>query len=108
MCRRWIHPSKVIYGNCRLIVDGMTYIDMKDCPIWLSNDGTGSFWINTDRENTLPDYFAELTPNGDGTASAHWNGEPGATHAQSLIGEDLKLGQGGCWSNGNSTLCASK
>src|SRR5881394_1593549 len=101
--------SKVIRGSCRLIVAGVTYVDIKsDCQIWLANDGTGTLWINTDRVSKLPEYYAELTPNGDGTAAAHWNGDPYAGHAQTLLGEDLRLGRNGCWSNTTSTLCASK
>lgn len=99
----------VIRGTCRLVVDGSTLIDRRgDCPIWMANDGTGTFWINTDRESPLPDYFAELEPQGNGIGWAHWNGEPGATHAQALLGEDFRMGSGGCWSNARATICAAR
>ncbi|MBB4123477.1 hypothetical protein [Martelella radicis] len=99
----------VIYGSCKLIVAGKTYVDMAaGCPIWLANDGTGTFWINTDRENYLGQYFAEVSPFGDGTAGAHWNAEPGATHAQAPLGEGFRLTGGGCWTNGNATVCAAR
>lgn len=101
-------PS-VIQGSCRLIVDGMTYIDRRgDCPIWMENDGSGRLWINTNRVNDMPDYFAELSPDGNGFASGHWNGEPGATHAQGWLGDDFQLGKGGCWSNSRATICAAR
>ncbi|MCA2013406.1 hypothetical protein LCM17_18080 [Cereibacter sphaeroides] len=99
----------VIRGTCRLVVEGVTYIDRRgDCPIWMENDGSGRFWINTDREGTLPDYFAELSPMGDGTASGHWNGSPGATHAQGFLGEDFRMGAGGCWIGQRATICAAR
>ncbi|PWR23237.1 hypothetical protein [Zavarzinia compransoris] len=99
----------VIHGTCKLVVDGRTYIDIKaNCPIWMANDGTGGFWINTDRENYLGDYFAELAPAGDGTASGNWNGERNATHAQSFLGEDFRQKKGGCWANARATICAAR
>ncbi|MCB1391310.1 MAG: hypothetical protein KDK12_19530 [Rhodobacteraceae bacterium] len=99
----------VIRGTCRLVVDGRTYLDRRgDCPIWMTNDGTGSFWINTDRDGYLGDYFAELEPAGDGTAQGHWNGSPGATHAEGFLGEDFRMGAGGCWSNARATICAAR
>jgi hypothetical protein len=43
---------KVIYGSCKLIVDGVQYVNLaQGCPIWMDTDGT--FWINTDRANFL-------------------------------------------------------
>jgi|GEM_PF-5705836 len=101
-------PS-VIRGSCRLVVDGRTYIDRRgDCPIWMQNDGSGTFWINTDRESPLPDYFATLEPQGNGIGWAYWNAEPGATHAQAPLGEDFRMGAGGCWSNARATICAAR
>lgn len=100
---------KVIYGSCKLAVDGRVYLDMASgCPIWLENDGSGSFWINTDRDSYLGDWFAELRPDGSGLASAWWNGVAGATHAQGFLGEDFRLGSAGCWSNGRATICAAR
>lgn len=104
-----VAEPKVIKGTCKLVVDGKTYVDIKKtCAIWMANDGTGTFWINADRETYLGDYFAEIMPAGDGTASGHWNGEKGATHAQSFLGEDFKQGKGGCWKNKRATICAVK
>lgn len=75
------HPY-VIRGSCRLVVDGQTYVDIREgCLIWMA---------------------------GDGTASGHWNGEPGATHAQSRLGEDFRLGRGGCWEGARATVCAAR
>lgn len=100
----------VIKGSCKLVVDGTTYLDMRNgtCPIWMENDGTGRFWINTDRDVYLGDYFAEVSPAGDGTAQAHWNGTPGATHAQGYLGDDLTMGAGGCWTGKRVTVCAAR
>ncbi|NVO24372.1 hypothetical protein [Donghicola mangrovi] len=98
---------KVIYGSCKLIVDGVQYVNMPaNCPIWMDTDGT--FWINTDRENYLGDFFAEISPFGDGTAGGHWNAERGATHAQAPLGEGFRLGKNGCWSNARATVCAAR
>ena len=99
----------MIRGTCRLEVDGQTLVDRRgDCPIWMQNNGSGAFWINTDRESILGEYFAELEPAGDGTAQGHWNGLPGATHAQEYLGADFRLGPGGCWSNARATICAAR
>lgn len=99
----------VLRGTCRLVVEGRTLIDRRgDCPIWMENDGSGAFWINTDRETYLGDYFASISPFGDGTASGHWNGEIGATHAQALLGEDFRMGAGGCWIGQRATICAAR
>lgn len=99
----------MILGSCRLVVDGKTRVDIaKTCSIWMANDGTGTFWINTDRETRLGDFFAEIEPQGDGTAFGHRNGETGATHAQTPLGEDFRPTKGGCWANARATVCARR
>lgn len=99
----------VIEGSCRLKVDGRTYVDIHDtCLIWLANDGTGRFWINTDRSTRLGDYFAEIAPAGDGTASGNWNGVQGGTHAQDFLGEDFRKTSGGCWVDRRAEICAMR
>lgn len=101
--------SYVIRGTCRLVVDGQVLVDRHgDCPIWMANDGTGTFWINTDRDTYLGAYFAEIEPQGDGTGWGYWNGESGATHAQAALGEDFRMGAGGCWSNARAAICAAR
>jgi hypothetical protein len=100
---------QVIYGSCKLIVHGQIYVDMAaGCPIWLANDGSGNFWINTDRTAYLGQYFAEIAPDGTGQASGWWNAEPGATHAQAPLGDGFRMGNGGCWSNATATVCAAR
>lgn len=100
---------KVIYGSCKLVVDGQVHVDRASgCPIWLENDGSGTFWVNTDRDSYLGDWFAEVRPDGSGLASAWWNGQAGATHAQGFLGEDFRLGSAGCWSNARATICAAR
>ncbi len=99
--------GRVIYGSCKLIVDGVQYINIpSNCPIFMASDGR--FQINSDQRGYLGDYFAEISPWGDGTASGHWNGSPGSTHAQALLGEDFRMGSGGCWHNGRATICAAR
>ncbi|PTV97701.1 hypothetical protein C8J27_101819 [Rhodobacter aestuarii] len=99
----------VLNGTCKLIVDGWTYVDMNgNCPIWMANDGTGSFWINTNRDTYLGDFFAEIVPSGNGFASGHWNAQAGATHAQAPLGEDFRQVGGGCWVNARATVCAAR
>lgn len=99
----------VIRGSCKLKVDGHTYVDIREtCPIWLAYDGTGRFWINTDRSGYLGDYFAEVAPAGNGTASANWNGIEGGTHAQNFLGEDFRKAPGGCWVNNFAEICATR
>lgn len=98
---------KVIYGSCKLIVDGVQYVNIaQGCPIWMDTDGT--FWINTDRANFMGDYIAELRPSGNGWGDGHWNGQAGSTHAQAPLGEDFRMGNGGCWSNRRATICAAR
>ncbi|MFD2173777.1 hypothetical protein [Rhodobacter lacus] len=99
----------VIYGTCSLQVDGQMLVNLQGtCPIWMANDGTGGFWVNADRNSYLGDYFAQLEPSGNGFASGHWNGARGATHAQGWLGDDFRMGSGGCWSNARATICAAR
>lgn len=100
---------QVIFGTCKLVVQGTTYIDLRgNCPIWLANDGTGTFWINVDRNAYLGQYFATIEPQGNGIGWGHWNGMPGATHAQALLGEDFRMAANGCWINATAMVCASQ
>lgn len=105
-------PAKepyVLLGSCKLIVDGQTYVNMpNNCPIWMANDGTGTFWINTNRDTYLGEYFAEISPFGNGFAGGHWNGMRGSTHAQAFLGEDFRQSTGGCWVNARATICAAR
>ena len=101
--------SRVIIGRCSLVVDGQTYVERRgDCPIWMAGDGSGAFWINTDRDSYLGEYFAEIVPAGDGTAQGHWTAERGATHAQAFLGEDFRLQGGGCWVGARARVCAMR
>lgn len=101
-------PESAIYGDCYLKVDGKVYIDVKkDCPMFPLNDGKGGLIVNSDGEEYLGGYFAYLQPNGDGTASASWNEEKGATHAQSPLSETLKR-DGACWFDKRVRICATK
>ncbi|MBB3980868.1 hypothetical protein GGR44_000499 [Sphingobium fontiphilum] len=101
-------PESAMYGDCYLKVDGKVYIDIKkDCPMFPLNDGKGGLIVNSDGEELLGDYFAYLQPNGDGTASASWNEEKGATHAQAPLSETLKR-DGACWYDKRVRICATK
>ena len=86
-------------GDCVLQVKGITYLD-GSCEI--SMEAGGNFQVST-RSGRL--YFASVFPEGDGTATASWNGTiPGATHAHSDLGT-LKR-QGACWINEQAKVCA--
>lgn len=101
-------PESAMYGDCYLKIDGKVYIDVKkDCPMFPLNDGKGGLIVNSDGEEYLGGYFAYLQPNGDGTASASWNEEKGATHAQSPLSETLKR-DGACWYDKRVRICATK
>ena len=98
----------LVYGSCKLIVRGQLYVDMNlGCPIWLDNGAYGGFWINTDRNTYMGQFFAQIDPDRTGSASGWWNGQPGSTHAQSPLGSGFRKGNDGCWSNGLATVCAS-
>jgi hypothetical protein len=51
-------------------------------------------------------WFAYVNPNGDGTASASWNGEYGGSHAMTDLPTLHK--DGACWVNWNTKICAWK
>ncbi|MDO7833641.1 hypothetical protein Q4610_01150 [Sphingobium sp. HBC34] len=101
-------PESAIYGDCYLRVDGKVVLDIrKDCPMVSLHDGQGSLILNSDGESEIKGIFAYLTPNGDGTASASWNEEPGVTHAQAPLSEKLKR-DGACWADERVKICATK
>lgn len=98
----------IVRGDCSLKIDGKTYIDVRrTCPIYLYPGQGGALMINSEGVPPITGYFAQLEPAGDGTAAAYWNEEPGATHAQARIADDLRR-TGGCWSNARVELCAVK
>ena len=95
-------------GDCKLVVDGTTYFDIKKtCPVYEFNDEWGTVIVNSDGEAALGAYFAYINPNGDGTATVSWNEQKGAPNARATLGEDFTL-KDGCWSNGRATLCAGR
>lgn len=101
-------PESAIYGDCYLKVDGKVVLDIrKDCPMVSLHDGQGSLILNSDGESEIKGIFAYLTPNGDGTAGASWNEEPGVTHAQAPLSEKLKR-DGACWADERVRICATK
>ncbi|MCP1468855.1 hypothetical protein J3E64_000522 [Sphingobium sp. OAS761] len=103
-----IASQSALRGDCSLTIDGKTYLDLKnDCPIYPLNDGKGGLIVNSDGEHEVEGYFAYLLPNGDGTASASWNAEIGATHAQSPLSEHLTR-DGACWADAHVRLCATR
>ncbi|WP_254798740.1 hypothetical protein [Sphingobium sp. AS12] len=100
-------PVSAIYGDCYLKIDGKIVLDLKkDCPIVSLHDGKGSLILNSDGEHEVETYFVYLTPNGDGTAGASWNEEPGARHAHSFLSEKLKR-DGACWFDTRIRVCAT-
>lgn len=87
-------------ANCVLIVKGKTYIH-GDCNFEPFNDGTGSYSIGTDSNS---EYFAYVYVAKDGSATASWNGDEGASHAQIDLGP-LKR-DGACRFNDQAIICA--
>ena len=97
----------VVRGDCSLTVDGhRTAAVRRACPIYRYDGAEGIFMIDTDGRTTIRGYFAQVTPNGDGTASISWNGTRGAQHAHDLLGEDFRR-KGDCWVNRRARLCAT-
>ena len=86
-------------AKCLLEVNGVTYIDGA-CDFRSLEDGTGSFQI-TGPKGT---YFAYLYVEGANRATAHWNEEPGASHAHSPLGSLRRVGA--CWTSETVKLCA--
>jgi len=81
--------------DCKLIVDGKSYIDGV-CE-FVRNDTDGSFSIYGDR------YWAAVQIEHD-RGITYWNESPGATHAQSPLGDVSR--SGGCWENRRVRICA--
>lgn len=97
----------VVRGDCSLTVDGHRKIAIRrTCPIYRHDGAEGIFMINTDGERAIRGYFAQVTPNGDGTASTSWNGSRRAQHAHDFLGEDFRR-KGDCWVNRRARLCAT-
>lgn len=97
----------VVRGSCSLTVDGRAKIAIeRTCPIYRYDDADGIFMINTDGRTRIRGYFAQVTPNGDGTASISWNALRRAQHAHDFLGEDFRR-QGDCWVNRRARLCAT-
>ena len=86
-------------AKCLLEVNGTSYVDGA-CDFRPLSDGTGSFQI-TGPKGT---YFAYLLVDGVDRATAHWNEEPGASHAHTPLGALTR--DGPCWINETTKLCA--
>ncbi|MBR0686231.1 ricin-type beta-trefoil lectin domain protein [Bradyrhizobium manausense] len=82
--------------DCKLIVDGKTYIDGV-CE-FARTDADGSFSIYGDK------YWASIGNIENDKGLAYWNESPGATHAQSRLGDVNR--SGGCWENRRVRICA--
>lgn len=89
-------------GKCLLVIDGKTYISGR-CEVEIYTDGTGSFQITENRKRGS--YFAQVLV-GEGEAKGYWNGERGANHAHSPLGELRR--NGACWVNNKARVCAWK
>lgn len=103
-----VGPSSAVYGDCYLKIGSRLYLDIrKTCPIFPLQDDHGGLILNSDGEHPVKGYFVYLTPNGDGTAGATWNEEPGISHAQALLSEKLRR-DGACWYDDRVRICAKK
>lgn len=99
--------ESVVRGDCSLTIGGRTRIAItRTCPIYRYDDAEGIFMINTDGATRIRGYFAQVTPNGDGTASISWNAARRAQHAHDFLGEDFRR-RGDCWVNRRARLCAT-
>lgn len=78
---------------CEIVVKGRTYVKQV-CQF--TPDGP-SFQIDAG------DYFAQVQVQGN-TAELSWNGTPGATHAQSVLGTARR--EGSCWISPIARVCA--
>jgi len=88
-------------GRCLLQIRGRKYINGQ-CDITFIEKGTGSFEITESRKNG---YFAQVLIDND-NAQGYWNGQRGATHAHSSLGELVR--SGACWENKIAKICAWK
>jgi len=86
-------------AKCLLSVGGETFI-AGACDFNPSSDKDGSFQITGANGR----YFAYLYVEGDGVASAHWNGVNGEARAHNPLGKLVR--DGACWSNADAKLCA--
>jgi hypothetical protein len=94
-----ISAAHAFKGECVLQVKGVKYLDGA-CEI--SMEAAGNFQVST-RTGRL--YFAAVFPEGDGTATASWNGTiPGVTHAHTDLGTLTR--QSACWVNEQAKVCA--
>ena len=96
-----ISAAHAFKGECVLQVKGVSYLDG---PCDISMQKGGDFQVSTIKGRS---YFAYVFPEGDGTATASWNGTiPGANHAHTNLGTLTR--QGGCWVNDEAKVCAWK
>ncbi|MCL3882676.1 hypothetical protein [Marivita sp. GX14005] len=86
-------------AKCLLEVQGKTFID-GSCEFHTLSSNDGSFQITG--ANGM--HFAYLYVEGDGKASAYWNGEIGENRAHDPLGTLTR--DGACWSNTTAKLCA--
>jgi hypothetical protein len=107
-------------AQCFLQVDGVVHIDGvcgidQTPPIpgdppggFQIGSGTGERFLARDEAGGDRHYgwFAQVNPKGDGTATASWNGEYGASHAMDDLPTLHK--QGAYWVSGNTKVCAWK
>lgn len=84
--------------DCRLIVDGQSYIDGR-CR-FTPQGSDGSFQIMAGNGQ----YFAQVLITEPGKAAGYWNEDPYANHAHSNLGDLTR--QDACWVNERASVCA--
>ena len=89
--------------RCLLQVDGRAYIKG---PCATLRQDNGSLMVGSDGNRISSPYFAQITPNEDGSADGFWNEIPKSTHAQSSLGTLKRSGT--CWINARATVCAER
>lgn len=92
-------PALARPAKCLIEVEGKAYVD-GPCDFRPLSGGGGSFQITGESGK----HFAYVYVEGDGKASAHWNGILGESRAHDPLGTLAR--DGACWSNATAKLCA--
>ena len=95
--------QRSVQASCRLAVDGRTYLDGR-CPVYVEPDG--SFTLNTAQPHRSVGWFAFVSLDRGGGATASWNGEKGVDHADAPLGAVRR--KGACWVNQRTQICAER
>lgn len=88
-------------ARCLIEVDGRAYLFGQCNAMDRYDSGLSVGMVDTGKPSP---YFASVSTNDDGSGEGQWNGEPGASHAQTPLGRMKR--SGGCWLNERAKVCA--